>query len=291
MSTPKISFEREVIRLPLSNLLPVRRVENVEKAIKRFSSIMSSIQEVGVIEPLAVYPNKGTKGSYLIMDGNLRYHALQKLGEKDVPCIVADQNDSFTYNARICRMSPIQEHRMIAKAVQKGVSVEKLAATLNLSEQYVRETLKLLNGLDPAAVDILESHHMSHTAIRAFKKVTPARQIDMAEMMVSVNDFSGPYAEALLASTPEDMLIEKASSRKILSISQEEEARLRDEMYNLETDFKAVEESYSDNIYKLTMARGYLKKLLGNAKVVRWLNQHHAETASQFEAIVASESL
>jgi len=96
------------------------------------------------------------------MDGNLRYHALQKLGVKDVLCIIADQNDSFTYNARICRMSPIQEHRMIAKAVQKGVPVERLAATLNLSEKYVRATLNLLNGLDPAAVDILESRHMSH---------------------------------------------------------------------------------------------------------------------------------
>ena len=188
-------------------------------------------------------------------------------------------------------MSPIQEHRMIARAVQKGVSLEKLAVTLNLSEKYVRDTLNLLNGLDPAAVDILETRHMSHRAIKAFKKVLPARQIDMAELMAGANDFSGPYAEALLASTPEDMLVEKASSRKILSISQEEEARLRDEMHNLEADFKAVEESYSDNFYKLTTARGYLKSLLANAKVVRWLSQRHGEMVVTFEEIVALESL
>jgi len=113
----------------------------------------------------------------------------------------------------------------------------------------------------------------------------------MAELMAGANDFSGPYAEALLAATPEDMLIEKTASRKIPSISMEEEARLRDEMHNLEADFKAVEESYSDNFYKLTTARGYLKSLLGNAKVVRWLTQRHPEIASQFEMIVDSESI
>lgn len=291
MSTPKIAFEREIIQIPLANLLPVRRVENVEKTVTRYAGILSSIQEVGVIEPFVVYPHKGNKRTYLINDGNLRYHALQKLGIKEVSCIIADSDECFTYNARICRMSPIQEHRMVAKAVKNGVPVERLAATLNLSVKYVRDTLNLLQGLHPEAVEILESRHMSHRAIGAFKRVTPTRQIEMAEMMVTANDFTGPYAEAMLSATPDDMLLEKQSSRKMPSITQEEEARLREEMRNLEADFKAVEENYGDNFLKLTTARAYLKSLLGNAKVVRWLTQHQAEIATQFETIVASESL
>ena len=291
MNTPKIAFERKIVLIPLTNLLPVRLVENVEKTVRRFASILSSIQEVGVIEPLVVYPNRGTKGTYLINDGNLRYHALKKLGAKEVSCIIADRDECYTYNTRICRMSPIQEHRMVAKAVEKGVPLERLATTLNLSVKYVRDTLNLLQGLHPEAVEILESHHMSHKAISAFKRVTSTRQIEMAEMMVSANDFSGPYAEAILSATPDNMLLEKRSSRKMPSISKEEEARLREEMRNLEADFKTVDENYGDNFLKLTTARGYLKSLLGNAKVVRWLTQHQTEIATQFETIVASESL
>ncbi len=291
MNNLKITFEREILRIPLANLLPVRLVENVEKSVKRFSTILSSIQEVGVIEPLVVYRNKANKGHYLIVDGNLRYHALQKLEAKDALCIVTDQDESFTYNARISRMSPIQEHRMIAKAVKNGVPLERLAVTLNLSEAYVRDTLNLLQGLHPDAVEILESRHMSHAAIGAFKRVCPARQIEMAELMVAGNNFTAPYAKALLAATSEDMLVEKYSSRRIPSISEEEEARLREEMRNLEADFKAVEESYGDNFLKLTTARGYIKSLLENAKVVRWLSQRHGDIVKQFETIVASEVL
>ena len=87
------------------------------------------------------------------------------------------------------------------------------------------------------------------------------------------------------------MLIEKRQARKILSITEEEEARLREEMQHLEADFKAVEESYGDNFLKFTTAKGYLKSLLGNSKVARWLNQRHPEIVQQFETIVASEAL
>jgi ParB-like chromosome segregation protein Spo0J len=291
MSEAKIAFEKEIVSIPLANLLPVRVVENVDKAVKRFSCIMSSIQEVGVIEPLAVFPNKAKKETYFIVDGNLRYHALQKIGVNEAQCIIADQNDSFTYNARICRMSPIQEHRMVAKAVKSGVPLKRLAATLNLTERHVQDTLNLLRGLHPGAVELLESRHMSHKAIKVFKRVKGPRQVEMAEMMVSSNDFSAPYAEAILEATSEDMLVEARAVRKMKSISKEEEARLREEMRNLETDFKSVEESYGDNFLKLTTARGYLKSLLSNAKVIRWLTQRHPEIATEFETIVASEAM
>lgn len=290
MNDPKIAFERETVRIPLANLLPVRLAENVETAVKRFSAILSSIQEVGVIEPLAVHRNKAAKDTFLIMDGNLRYHALRKLGIEDVLCIVANENESFTYNSKICRMSPIQEHRMIAKAVKGGVPVERMAVALNLSEAHVRDTLNLLQGLHPEAIQILESHHMSHSAIRSFKRVSPARQLEMAELMVAGNNFTAPYAKALLAATPDEMLVEKRAARKIASLSEEEEARLREEMQNLEADFKSVEEHYGDNFLKLTTARGYIKSLLENPRVLKWLTQRHGEIVTQFKTIVASES-
>ena len=40
-----------------------------------------------------------------------------------------------------------------------------------------------------------------------------------------------------------------------------------------------------------TLARGYIKKLLDNAKVVRFLNTNHSDILSEFESITAAESL
>jgi hypothetical protein len=55
--------------------------------------------------------------------------------------------------------------------------------------------------------------------------------------------------------------------------------------------FKAVEETYGENNLNLTVARSYIKKLLENAKVVWFLNSHHSEIFSEFEAIAAAERL
>jgi hypothetical protein len=41
----------------------------------------------------------------------------------------------------------------------------------------------------------------------------------------------------------------------------------------------------------LTLARGYVKRLVDNAKVVRFLNAHYADIFSEFEAIAGAESL
>ena len=66
---------------------------------------------------------------------------------------------------------------------------------------------------------------------------------------------------------------------------------MEEEMESLEHDLKAVEESYGDNVLNLTCARGYIKKLLENAKVVRFLNGNYRDILSEFESLTAADSL
>jgi hypothetical protein len=66
---------------------------------------------------------------------------------------------------------------------------------------------------------------------------------------------------------------------------------MEQEMEALEHDLKAVEESYGENMLNLTLARGYVKKLVDNAKVVRFLNANCPDIFSEFEAIAAAETL
>jgi hypothetical protein len=55
--------------------------------------------------------------------------------------------------------------------------------------------------------------------------------------------------------------------------------------------YKAVEQSYGENVLNLTLARGYVKKLLLNAKVVRFLSSKHSDIFSEFEAVAAMDTL
>ena len=125
MSELKLGFEMKKIRLPLEDILPVRQIGGQER-IDRYQTIVRSITEVGMVEPLMVHPQKGASGKYLLVDGHLRLHALRELGETEADCIIANDDESYTYNARISRMAPIQEHKMIVKAVNDGVSPERL---------------------------------------------------------------------------------------------------------------------------------------------------------------------
>jgi ParB-like chromosome segregation protein Spo0J len=126
MSDMKIGFEMRKIRVPLADILPVRQVKDPQKNIRRYRTIRESIREVGLIEPLVVHPQKGAPGKYLLLDGHLRCVALQELGETEADCIIASDDESFTYNARVNRLNPIAEHKMIMKAVNNGVRPERI---------------------------------------------------------------------------------------------------------------------------------------------------------------------
>ena len=52
-----------------------------------------------------------------------------------------------------------------------------------------------------------------------------------------------------------------------------------------------VPADYTENMFNLTCPRSYIKKLLENAKVVRFLNANHSEIFSEFESISAVEGI
>ena len=88
MSKLKVCFEMRKIRLPLSDILPVRQIKDPQRNIRRYRTILASIKEVGLVEPLMVFPQKNSGGKYLLLDGHLRLFALKELGETETDCIM-----------------------------------------------------------------------------------------------------------------------------------------------------------------------------------------------------------
>lgn len=291
MSEIKIGFEMRRVRIALADILPVRHVKDPQDNIKRYRTIRASIKEVGLIEPLVVYPQKGAPGKYLLLDGHLRHYALKDLGRTEAECIIASDDESFTYNARVNRLNPIAEHKMIMKAVNNGVKPEKIAAALNLSEADVKASMTLLDGINEEAADLLKDKAVSPKAIRLMRKVSGVRQIEIAELMVSAGNYTKGYAEALVLGTPKDQLVNPDEPKQKKGMTREEIGKLEAEMETLERDLKAVERSYGDNMLNLTLARGYVKKLLDKARVVRFLNANHPDIFTEFESLAAAETL
>ncbi len=287
----KLGFEMRRFKVPVDKILPVRQVKDPKNNIRRYRTILASIKEVGMIEPLMVYPQKGGDGRYLLLDGHLRLIALKELGETEAECIEASDDESFTYNARVSRLAPIQEHKMIVKAVRSGVSVERIAGALNRTVAEVQACMSLLDGIHPEAAELLKDKGIAPKAIWLMKRVSGVRQIEMAELMVSTNNFTRTYAEALVLGTPKDLLANPAEPKQKEGLTAEEIARMEAEMEALERDVRDVEESYGDNMLNLTCAKGYIKRLLDSAKVVRFLHGNHADILAEFEKIAAAETM
>jgi hypothetical protein len=291
MNEMKIGFEMRKILLALQNILPMRQIKDPQKSAHRYKTIVASIKEVGLVEPLVVYRQKDMPGKYMLLNGHLRYFALKELGETSADCIIANDDECFTYNARISRLPPIQEHRMITKAVNNGVSPERLAAALNMPVRIVVASIRLLNGIHDEAAELLKDKNIAPKAIRLLKRVSGVRQIEIAELMVAANNYFTGYAEALVLGTPKDQLVNPGEPKKKEGMSAEDIARMEREMESLERDLKNVSDNYTENMFTLTTAQTYIKNLLKNAKVVRYLKANHSEIYAEFETIAATESL
>lgn len=291
MASPKIAFELTPLRLPLACILPIRKVDDPAKQFLRYGKILCSIKEIGMIEPLMVYPQKGAPKMYSLMDGHLRLHALKVLGHTEADCLISTDDESFTYNARINRVPAIQEHHMICKAVQNGVLPEKIAAALDRTVAEVRAMINLLNGIHQDAADLLKDKPVFPKAISLMRRVTGQRQIEMAELMISANNFTEGYAEALVFGTSKYQLVKPDEPKIKKGLSAEEIARMQAEMEALEHDFRAVEQTYGVNALNFTVIRNYLKKLLENAKVMRFLASKHPDLLSEFQTIIAMEAI
>jgi ParB-like chromosome segregation protein Spo0J len=286
---PRPAFEFEGITLRLDKLLPTRITSEKSKESVKFRALLASIREVGIVEPVSVYPQKG--GKYLLLDGHARVAALREMGVAEAPCLIAIDDEGYTYNKKVNRIAPIQANRMILKALDAGVPEERIAKALNLAVVTVRSNRSLLQAICPEAVGLLQDKQVALKTLALLKKVKPLRQIEMAEIMVAAGNYSGTYACALVMTTPKEQFVNPESPKKIPGILPEDLARIEHEMRIQEKDFRQIDETNNEHVMALTIARGYLRPLLDNNRVVRFLAQNFREFLTEFQRIAESNAL
>ncbi|UMR31985.1 ParB N-terminal domain-containing protein [Massilia sp. MB5] len=290
MGKPPLGFVPEPLSLPVSSILPSRKTPIGLLASRKFKQIVASIEAVGLIEPLSVTkPDRDKK--YILLDGHSRLTALKQLGFEKVPCLVAIDDESFTYNNRLNRLSSIQEHVMIRRTVERGVAPERLAKALDVDISQIVKKLNLLDGICPEAAELLRDQVFSANLGSVLRKLKPTRQVECVELMVSANNLTVAYAQALVAATPSNMVIGETKTRKMTGVSADQMAKMEREMGNLQEQFKLAEQSYGQDVLNLVLARGYLTKLTTNDSIRRHLTKHHPDVLNEFDAIVSMAAL
>lgn len=284
------AFAEATRTITLSDLSPLKPVTEAVRRTRKYSQIKASVREIGMVEPLVVAPNKADKGKFIVLDGHLRLEVLKELGESEALCLLAVEDEGYTYNNRINRLSIIQEHKMILKAIERGVSEDRLAAVLNVNPDHIRRKRRLLHGICPEAATLLEDKQISINSFDALRKMQPERQIEAAELMVAMNKFTISYARTLLAATAEGQLVPGRRQHKPKGVTEEQLALMQRESASLDRDFRLIEESYAADHLDLVLVRGYLARMVSNPRICEYLQRHHPEIAAEFIQIAERQA-
>lgn len=278
----KLGFEETSVRIPIASISPLQDVSATIRKSVKYSQIAASIAEVGIIEPPAVARDSVDRERFHLLDGHLRVDILRERGETEVVCLIAVDDEAFTYNKRISRMAIIQEHKMILNAVKKGVSEERLARALNVNIASVRAKRNLLVGICPEVAELLRDKHVPLYVFTELRYLKPIRQIEAAQAMITMNRYSLTYAKSLVAATPADQLVD-GKQRRQRGLSEEQIATMQRESENLDRELKLIEQDYGADHLDLVLATGYVSRLLSNARIVRHLAQHHPDLLVEFQ--------
>ena len=287
----QLGFENDCVTIPVADILPVRVLSKSIKSSRKYTQITASIREIGLVEPPVVARNGDASGSWLLLDGHVRIEVLKDLGQEQVECLVSTDDEAFTYNKRVSRIAPIQEHRMILKAIERGVPEEKIAAALDLNPRSIQRKVKLLDGICPEAVAILKDKACTAAVFTHLRKMIALRQIEAAELMVNANNYSVAYISAILAGTPQAQLVDANKPKRIKGVTPQAVARMEKELARLQEGITQIQDTYGQDHLQLTVLRGYVAKLLGNARVLRYLMQTRPEFLSEFQTIAEMDTV
>ena len=281
-SALKVAFEPETIVLALDVLKTGRPLVPTVFTSKKFLQVVASIAAIGLVEPVVVIRDED--GRFRVLDGRMRVEALRRLQKSEVLCLVAIDDETYTYNKHINRLTTAQDSRMIARAIEHGVPRERIAAVLGIDTETVRRRSTLMNGICPEAYELLASKVCPGTTFAALRRMTAMRQLEAAELMCGQNNFGSTFARAILAaSTPEQLVTKRRSAQHTHNELAAQLARMERELGKLQIRVGGTEEMYGIEHLHLAVTSSYIANLMRNVSIATWLRLRFPEYFAQME--------
>ena len=169
----------------------------------KLKELTNSIKKKGVIQPIAVRPNKSEPGKFEIIAGERRWLAAQKAGLHEIPVTVLDLTDVESLEVAIVEniqrddLNPVEEARGYKRLFQEfNYDHESISKLMSKSRSYISNTLRLLT-LPEDIIAMLEEGTLSTGQARPLIGISNASAI--AEEIVSKN-YSARKVEYLVKS-------------------------------------------------------------------------------------------
>ena len=119
---------------------------------EKLAELSSSIKQNGVIQPIAVRPNKYEPGKFEIVAGERRWLAAQKAGLNEVPVVVLDIDDQKSLEIAIVEnvqrqdLNIVEEARGYQRLIKEfAYDHKKISKFMSKSRSHISNTLRLLS--------------------------------------------------------------------------------------------------------------------------------------------------
>ncbi len=195
----------------------------------KLNELSKSIKQSGLIQPIAVRPDKTDPGRYEIIAGERRWLAAQKAGLHEIPIVVLDLNNSQALEVAIVENIQRQDLNAIeeAKGYQRltkefGYDQEQIAKFMSKSRSHVSNTLRLLT-LPKDVISMIEDGLL--TAGQARPLVGLSKASDIAEEIIN-KKLSSRQVEALTQNQKKPFSLVKQVDSNILNIKKQIEDSL-----------------------------------------------------------------
>jgi len=274
---------------PIAILLPSRSIPVNVRASNKYKQILTSIAEIGLIEPVMIFITES--GEHKILDGHLRIEALKDLEITHAHCLISPVEDTYSYNKRVNHLTILQEQRMLQKAVESGVSVEKLCAVLGLSQGIINTRLRISEGISKEALALLADKNVSQNVFDVLKKIKLHKQMDFVSTMVTLNNFTKKFALSMLHALPAEYLVRKPDNAPDDKDMIKTLARLEKEMAALQVETQDIENEFAENNLNLMVARSYIAKLLSKNEIIHWLYDNKSEYLDVLKKVLGVKHL
>jgi len=158
---------------------------------EKLEELANSIRKNGVIQPIAVRPNKSDKGKFEIVAGERRWLAAQRAGLHEIPVTILDLSDVESLEVAIVEniqrddLNPIEEARGYKRLNEEfKYDHESISKLMSRSRSHISNTLRLLT-LPSDVIAMLEEGTLTSGQARPLIGISNASSI--AEEIVSKN--------------------------------------------------------------------------------------------------------
>ena len=158
---------------------------------EKLEELANSIKKNGIIQPIAVRPNKTENGKYEIVAGERRWIAAQRAGLHEIPVIILDLSDVESLEVAIVEniqrddLNPVEEARGYKRLNEEfKYDHESISKLMSKSRSHVSNTLRLLT-LPSDVIAMLEEGSLTSGQARPLIGISNASSI--AEEIVSKN--------------------------------------------------------------------------------------------------------